>query len=89
VRRRRGFDRGFVVSDHADFPGLMQAIEATGATRVLATHGFVDPLVRLLRDRGLDAAPLATMFTGEGEADEPSAGDDESREETADEGDDA
>ncbi len=87
VRRRRGFDRGFVVSDHADFPGLMTAIAATGARRVLATHGFVDPLVRLLRDRGLDAAPLATMFTGEGEADEASADDEEMPAGTADEGD--
>ncbi|MFM8634724.1 MAG: ligase-associated DNA damage response exonuclease [Planctomycetia bacterium] len=77
VRRRRGFDRGFVISDHADFPGLMRAIEATGATRVLATHGFVDPLVRLLRERGLDASPLATKFTGETDAEEAPAGDGE------------
>lgn len=82
VRRRRGFERGFVVSDHADFPGLMRAIEATGATRVLATHGFSEPLSRLLRERGLDAATLATPFTGETEdgpdgeaADEPPEGD--------------
>ena len=69
VRRRRGFDRGFVVSDHADFPGLMAAIEATGARRVLATHGFADAVARLLRDRGLDAATLATRFSGEAEGD--------------------
>jgi putative mRNA 3-end processing factor len=77
IRRRRGFERGFVVSDHADFPGLMRAIEATGATRVLATHGFADPLARFLRERGLDAATLATRFTGEtaGGADDEPAGD--------------
>ena len=75
VRRRRGFDRGFVVSDHADFPGLLTAIEATGARRVLATHGFADQLARLLRDRGLDAAVLPTRFSGEVDDDDtPDAG---------------
>lgn len=65
-RRRRNFDRGFVVSDHADWKGLLSAIEATGAQRVLVTHGYVDTLVRYLREeRGLDAAPLASQFEGE------------------------
>ena len=89
VRRRRGFDRGFVVSDHVDFPGLMQAIAATGASRVLATHGFADPLARLLRERGLDATTLATRFTGEtvgDTADDDNAGDD-TDERTSDDGD--
>ncbi|MDA3920746.1 MAG: ligase-associated DNA damage response exonuclease [Salinisphaera sp.] len=61
-RRRRGYDRGFVLSDHADWPGLIDTIEATGATRVLATHGRSDVLVRYLRDRRINAAPLATEY---------------------------
>ena len=65
IRRRRGVEQGFVVSDHADFPGLLAAVEASGARRVLVTHGFADVLARYLRDKGLDAAPLATRFTGE------------------------
>jgi putative mRNA 3-end processing factor len=65
MRRRRGFDKGFVLSDHADFPGLNTAIEASRARRVLVTHGFADTLARLLRDRGLDASVLPTRFTGE------------------------
>jgi putative mRNA 3-end processing factor len=65
LRRRRGVEQGFVVSDHADFPGLLSAIEASGASRVLVTHGFSDVLSRFLRERGLDARPLATHFTGE------------------------
>jgi putative mRNA 3-end processing factor len=65
VRRRRGVEQGFVVSDHADFPGLLSAIEASGATRVLVTHGFSDVLSRYLCERGLDAKPLLTRFTGE------------------------
>jgi putative mRNA 3-end processing factor len=65
VRRRRAVEKGFVVSDHADFPGLLAAVEASRARRVLVTHGFADVMARLLRERGLDAAPLATRFTGE------------------------
>ena len=71
-RRRRGLDRGFALSDHADWPGLLAAIEATGASRVLATHGAVGPLTRYLREKGIDAAILPTPY-GEEEtpAEEP------------------
>ncbi len=65
VRRRRNVEKGFVVSDHADFPGLVAAIDASRAERVLVTHGFADVLARYLRERGRDAKPLATRFTGE------------------------
>ena len=67
-RRRRGLDRGFALSDHADWPALLAAIEATGASRVLATHGSVGPLTRYLREKGLDAEPLATSYGDEDEA---------------------
>ena len=72
ARRRRGVDRGFVLSDHADWPGLQWAIAQTQAQRVLVTHGQVEPMVRWLRERGLQADPLATRF-GEG-TDEDDAG---------------
>ena len=59
TRRRRGFDRGFVVSDHADWPGLLRTVRETGAERVLATHGHREALVRYLRETaGVDAAPI-------------------------------
>ena len=58
-RRGRGWDRGFVLSDHADWPGIVETVAATGARRVLAYHGRADLLVAYLRDRGVDAAPLA------------------------------
>lgn len=67
-RRRRGYDRGFVISDHVDWPDLLRTIRDTGARRVLATHGRSDVLVRYLREvEGLDAAPLETAYTGEGD----------------------
>ncbi len=62
MRRRRALDRGFVLSDHADWPGLMQAITATGAHRVIVTHGYVAPLVRHLQARGLEAGAFETEF---------------------------
>ncbi len=62
ARRRRAVDRGFVLSDHADWPGLMQAIKATGAQRVIVTHGHVDIMVRWLRKNGLDASVFNTEF---------------------------
>lgn len=65
ARRWRSADRGFVISDHADWKGLNEAISATGARRVLVTHGYTRPLVRWLRERGLEAAELPTRFTGE------------------------
>lgn len=61
-RRRRNFDRGFVMSDHADWPDLLRTIEQTGARRVLATHGSTDALVRTLRECGVDAHALRTGF---------------------------
>jgi putative mRNA 3-end processing factor len=62
TRRRRGLDRGFVLSDHADWPGLQSAIGATGAERVIVTHGQIEPMVRWLREQGLEAGAFATEY---------------------------
>jgi putative mRNA 3-end processing factor len=64
-RRRRNYDRGFVVSDHADWPDLVRTIRDTGARRVIATHGNTDALVRTLADAGIDAGVFRTDFGGE------------------------
>jgi putative mRNA 3-end processing factor len=67
MRRRRAVDRGFTVSDHVDWPSLLQAIAATGAARVWATHGYTGVLVRWLRERGLEADAVETRYEGERE----------------------
>lgn len=65
-RRWQNVERGFVLSDHADWPGLLATIAATGASSIGVTHGAVGPMVRYLREeRGLDAWPLRTEFGGE------------------------
>ena len=57
-RRRRAFDRGFVLSDHADWPALLDTIAQVGARKVKVTHGFAQPLARFLREKGIDAEAL-------------------------------
>jgi putative mRNA 3-end processing factor len=64
ARRRQGYDRGFVVSDHADWPSLVRTVRETGARRVLATHGNTDAFVAYLRESGIDAAALRTELGG-------------------------
>ncbi|MGI4985720.1 MAG: hypothetical protein ACRYGL_20710, partial [Janthinobacterium lividum] len=68
ARRRRGVDRGFVLSDHADWPGLQQAIGATGASRVIVTHGSVASMVRWLSEQGLEAGAFSTEYGDEDDA---------------------
>jgi putative mRNA 3-end processing factor len=65
TRRRRGVDRGFVLSDHADWPGLQRAIAATGAERVIVTHGYEAVMVRWLRELGLQAQAFETAYGDE------------------------
>jgi putative mRNA 3-end processing factor len=65
-RRWQSLDGGFVLSDHVDWPSLLDTIERTGATRVGVTHGYVGPLARYLREeRGLDAFVLPTRWGDE------------------------
>ena len=74
-RRRRGVDQGFALSDHADWPGLLRAIEATGASRIFVTHGGVAPLVRYLEEKGLDARAIAAEYGDEAEDETPADAD--------------
>jgi putative mRNA 3-end processing factor len=64
-RRRRGYDRGFVLSDHADWPSLLRTCRDCGAHRILLTHGYTDALCRYLQEQGVDAAALRTEYGAE------------------------
>ena len=70
VRRQRAYDRGFVISDHADWPALLDTITATGAGRIVATHGHAEPLARFLREQGLESRVMRTAWEDEGGADD-------------------
>lgn len=65
--RRRNADMGFALSDHADWPGLLLAIQATGAEMVYATHGFTAVFARYLNEAGFKAAEVKTEY-GDDEA---------------------
>lgn len=73
ARRRRGVDRGFVMSDHADWPSLQKAIGATGAERVIVTHGSTAVMVRWLCEQGLDAQVFATEYGADDNEDDAGA----------------
>ncbi|MFT3664462.1 ligase-associated DNA damage response exonuclease [Piscinibacter sp.] len=62
ARRRQGVERGFVLSDHADWPGLQAAIGASGASRVIVTHGYEAVMVRWLAAQGLQAGSFSTEY---------------------------
>lgn len=65
ARRRRAVDRGFVLSDHCDWSGLLESIQATGAERIICTHGYTEIFARYLREQGFDARTEATQYEGE------------------------
>jgi putative mRNA 3-end processing factor len=65
TRRRRALDRGFVLSDHADWDGLISSIRATGAERILVTHGYTEVLCRWLNENGWQSESIQTRFTSE------------------------
>lgn len=63
IRRNRGYERGFVLSDHADWASLLRTVKETGAKKILVTHGSIETLSRYLQEElGVDAEPLTTKF---------------------------
>ena len=60
--RRRNADAGFAMSDHADWPGLLQAVKATGAQKVFVTHGFQATFSRYLNENGIEAGEVKTEY---------------------------
>jgi putative mRNA 3-end processing factor len=65
ARRRRGADRGFVLSDHADWNQLNTAIRETGAEKIFVTHGYTEIFAQWLRENGYDAKEVKTQYEGE------------------------
>jgi putative mRNA 3-end processing factor len=64
-RRRQNYDRGFVMSDHADWPGLLHAIQQSGAERVITTHGYTDTFTEYLNELGIQSVTEKTSFETE------------------------
>lgn len=62
TRRRRAVDRGFVLSDHADWAGLNTAIKATGAENILVNHGYTAIFAKWLRHQGYNALDVNANY---------------------------
>ncbi|TWU26295.1 Metallo-beta-lactamase superfamily protein [Novipirellula galeiformis] len=69
ARRRRSVDRGFVVSDHVDWPTLIEAVEACDPDTLWVTHGYSAVVARYFQERGRDAHVVNSPVRGEAEAD--------------------
>jgi putative mRNA 3-end processing factor len=69
AKRRRAADRGFIMSDHADWNGLVSAIDATGCECVYLTHGYTASFTRYLNEIGFNAREVHTLYGGEEEDD--------------------
>ena len=65
ARKRRAIDKGFVLSDHCDWFALLDSIKATGAEKIICTHGYTDVFSRYLRELGYDARTEKTQYVGE------------------------
>ncbi|MBS1503986.1 MAG: ligase-associated DNA damage response exonuclease, partial [Bacteroidetes bacterium] len=65
AKRRRAADRGFVLSDHADWDGLISAIDATRCEKVYLTHGYTATFARYLNEIGYDAHEVHTLYGDE------------------------
>ncbi|WP_127140854.1 ligase-associated DNA damage response exonuclease [Flagellimonas marinaquae] len=65
ARRRRAIDKVFVLSDHCDWSGLLKTVEATGAEKIICTHGYTDIFSKYLQELGYDARTEATQYEGE------------------------
>jgi putative mRNA 3-end processing factor len=82
TRRRRSIDRGFVLSDHADWPGLLEAIRLSAAECVWVTHGYRAPLVRWITEQGRDAKVVETRWEDDELAEDASAQKDSAQKES-------
>lgn len=65
ARRRRAIDKGFVLSDHCDWQGLLSSVKATDCEKVICTHGYTEIFCKFLNEIGYDARTAETQYEGE------------------------
>lgn len=62
-RNRAGGGKGFILSDHADWKGLNQAVSECRAQRVITTHGYTAVFARHLSEMGIQGDEAKTEFS--------------------------
>lgn len=65
AKKRRAADRGFVLSDHADWEGLLTAVKATEAENIYVTHGYTATFAKYLNENGWNAQEVHTLYGGD------------------------
>lgn len=58
-RFRYAAHAAFPLSDHADYPELVQLVEKVNPRKIYTLHGFAAEFAQSLRDLGFDAQPLS------------------------------
>ncbi len=51
LRKRSGYDKGFAISDHADWDGILNVVRNSGAKNVFFHHGENDALNKYLKEK--------------------------------------
>lgn len=65
LRRRKAVDKGFVLSDHADWTSLLTTVHETGAEKIYVTHGYTSQFAEYLKENGFDAEAVKTEYGDE------------------------
>jgi putative mRNA 3-end processing factor len=60
-RHMGSMDQGFVLSDHADWDGLLKAFDETGAERIITMHGYTNELTRWLNENGRNSIEISDL----------------------------
>ena len=53
LRKRSGYDKGFVISDHADWDAILNTIKESEAKSIFFHHGDSEALIRYLNERNI------------------------------------
>ena len=60
-RRRRGVDRGFIISDHADWDGLLKTFDQSRAKHIYLFHNNTTAMINHLEDRGYSISKIDSL----------------------------
>ncbi|MDX2000983.1 MAG: ligase-associated DNA damage response exonuclease [Chitinophagales bacterium] len=66
LKRSRNIDKGFILSDHADWEQLKTAVSNSGAHRIFTTsNGYSSSFYRWLQENGYEVTEVANKYLGE------------------------
>ena len=51
LRKRSGYDKGFAISDHADWDGILEVVKKSEAKNIFFHHGDSEALRKYLAEK--------------------------------------